>query len=89
MKDDKIKCISNKHEEPRQFFHSVTGELLDLEKIEIDSEDEIDQDYVFESESRQIDELLDVCDKDKIFFKLWNGFINCNLEWRLKQETLY
>lgn len=59
------------------YFHPVTGELLKENTTYIRTKGyEIDQDDFENFENKQLDNFLDVCQKDKVFFKLWNRFIN-------------
>jgi hypothetical protein len=72
------KSNPNANYKDRLYFHSITGEILDPDNYEVDSENEIDDSYIHQKEDREIDDFIDICQTDKEFFKLWNGFINKN-----------
>jgi hypothetical protein len=72
----------------RIYFNSVTGEIMDPNIPESETY-EIDPDDLQEFEDRDIDQYVDICEKDKKFFKIWNRFIKnkdkdyCHMEKNL------
>jgi hypothetical protein len=57
----------------RVFFHSITGEILSENSS--DSECEIDNEDLRFFQTKEINQYLDICDKDKQFFNMWNNFM--------------
>lgn len=59
----------------RTFYHSVSGLPLKPMEIDIDSEDEIDPDWLKKNTIKMIDEFVDVNAGEKGIMKLWNLFV--------------
>lgn len=59
----------------RTFYHSVSGLPLKPIEIDIDSEDEIDPDWLKKNTIKLIDDFVDVNDGEKGLMKLWNLFV--------------
>jgi len=57
----------------RVFFHSITGEIINNSSD--DSENEIENNDLIELQMNTVDDFTDICEKDKIFFKLWGRYI--------------
>lgn len=59
----------------RTFYHSVSGLALKPIEIDVDSEDEIDPDWLKKHTVKMIDEFVDVNAGEKGIMKLWNLFV--------------
>ncbi|CAG9330905.1 unnamed protein product [Blepharisma stoltei] len=75
QKDKKPK---NKNMSKRIYFHSITGEPFDPNEIQVDSEEEINDEWIRKSEEKEINSYENMNIEDKEFFKLWNSHIHDN-----------
>lgn len=67
----------------RKYYHSISGEPILNEDSYIDSEEELTGIYEHLREKQTIDDFIDICDEEKIFYKSWNDYI---YEVRMKYD---
>ena len=60
--------------QPKDVFHATNYMPMDPAGLEIDSEDEIDEDWAEEKDNEMLDQFADVGEADKEFMKLWNHY---------------
>ena len=66
---------SQAHMYARQYFHSQTCLPITTAQLECDSDDDIDETWITESDERLLDEFDDVNPHEKLFMKLWNRHV--------------
>jgi hypothetical protein len=59
----------------KDYYHSISGEIISDTDSYVDSEYELDRKYEYHKEKQTIDDFTDICDQEKSFFKLWNEYI--------------
>jgi len=57
-----------------EWFHSANFNRVSPEELDIDSEDDMDEQWIAEDNCKLLDQFTDVGQADKDFMKLWNGF---------------
>ena len=59
----------------KDYYHSISGEIISDTESYVDSELELDRKYEYNREKQTIDDFTDICDQEKSFFKIWNEYI--------------
>ena len=74
LKKENSKIYFSQKIKNKLFFNSVTGEKIN---INIENEEDIYEIIpdLEQSASNNISQFVDICEKDKMFFNLWNSFI--------------
>ena len=66
---------SHSHLYSRDYYHSQTCLPITHAQLDNDSDDDVDQSWIVETEEKLLDEFDDVSPKEKLFMKLWNRHI--------------
>jgi hypothetical protein len=69
---------SQSHLYSRDYYHSQTCLPITYAQLDNDSDDEIDESWIIETEEKLIDEFDDVDPHEKMFMKLWNRHVSMN-----------